>query len=347
MPLESLFELVGTLRERIEEYSLLLGQNEMRTRYALIDPLLLELGWDTSNPSEVMIEDGSGDGRADYLLIDNNQPVMIIEAKRLGLGVSDGRQQAIRYAMDQGRRARYFAVTDGNQWEIYDTHQPAINMMLISFDLRETSSAEVCLKVLALWRSAVEHNSVMAAETPIVGLDDIPQPIAAATVVEKSTELQMQVVNDAHSPVPQVHPAISETTVPVSQIDKAVVGEWIPLPELSSPTDTTPAEITFSDGSNEITNSWAQLITDVTRWLYDNSYLSLSDMPIRLPRATKRYIISDSPFHIEGDPFSKQHKQVGPFYIETNVNSEQVVKNTCFIIERIGQDPSQFKVRLR
>ena len=131
MPLESLLELVERLRERIGEHGVALRQNEMRTRYALIDPLLQELGWDTSDPSEVMIEDGSGDGRADYLLLDNDRPVMIIEAKRLGLGVADGRQQAVNYAMDQGRRARYFAVTDGNQWEIYDTHQPAINMMVV------------------------------------------------------------------------------------------------------------------------------------------------------------------------------------------------------------------------
>ncbi|MYE54105.1 MAG: hypothetical protein F4X34_02780 [Chloroflexi bacterium] len=170
MVLESLLELVETLRERIDEHGAALRQNEMRTRYALIDPLLQELGWDTSDPSEIMIEDGSGDGRADYLLLDKDQPVMIIEAKRLSLGVSDGRQQAVNYAMDRGRRARYFAVTDGNQWEIYDTHQPAIDMMVISFALKEDVLAEVCLKAIALWRPAVEHDSVMAATSPIIGL---------------------------------------------------------------------------------------------------------------------------------------------------------------------------------
>ena len=103
MPLESLLELVETLRARIDEHGASLRQNEMRTRYALIDPFLRILGWDTSNPAEVVVEDGSGDGRADYLLLNEDQPVMIIEAKRLGLGVSDGRQQAANYAMDQGK----------------------------------------------------------------------------------------------------------------------------------------------------------------------------------------------------------------------------------------------------
>lgn len=168
MALDSLLGLVETLRKRIDDHGAALRRNEMRTRYALIDPLLQELGWDTSDPSEVMIEDGSGDGRADYLLLDRDQPVMIIEAKRLSLGVSDGRQQAVNYAMDPGRAARYFAVTDGNQWEIYDTHQPAISMLIISFSLTEEVPSEVCLKALSLWKSSAIEGKVVAAETPLL-----------------------------------------------------------------------------------------------------------------------------------------------------------------------------------
>lgn len=166
MVLDSLLELVGTLRERISEHGALLGQNEMRTRYALIDPLLRELGWDTSNPSEVVVEDSSGGGRADYLLLVDDAPVMVIEAKRLGLGVKDGRKQAVNYAMDSGRKARYFTVTDGNQWEIYDTHKPAINMVVTSFGLQYDIPSEVRLKVSVLWRSSVSEGIVSAGQVP-------------------------------------------------------------------------------------------------------------------------------------------------------------------------------------
>ena len=50
MVLESLFDLVNDLKVRIGEHGSQLRSNEMQTRYALIDPLLRELGWDTSDP---------------------------------------------------------------------------------------------------------------------------------------------------------------------------------------------------------------------------------------------------------------------------------------------------------
>ena len=44
MVLDSLLELVETLRERIDEHRGALKQSEALTRYALIDPMLRELG---------------------------------------------------------------------------------------------------------------------------------------------------------------------------------------------------------------------------------------------------------------------------------------------------------------
>ena len=54
------------------------------TRAALIDPLLRELGWDTENPALVMPEYRLGRGYADYALLKDGKPVMMVEAKKLG-----------------------------------------------------------------------------------------------------------------------------------------------------------------------------------------------------------------------------------------------------------------------
>ena len=333
MVLESLLELVGTLRKRIDEHGAALRQNEMRTRYALIDPLLHELGWDTTDPSEVMIEDGSGDGRADYLLLDSNQPVMIIEAKRLGLGVSDGRQQAVNYAMDPGRKARYFAVTDGNQWEIYDTHQPAINMLVISFALKEDVPAEVCLKAMALWRPAVEHGSVMAAETPIVGLD------AVNLDAPESGDLPIY----EPEPTPQEQPEIRRPPVAATQPGEAVQ-EWIALSAMSPQGgDAPPVEIQFPDNSRVTLGRWNTVLVESVRWLYKNNYLNASNW--RIQRGA-RYIVSDTSIHPSGKEFTRL-VNVGSLYVEINYSALYHVQNAQIIIEHAGQDPAQFKVRLR
>lgn len=81
--------------------------NEAKTRALLIDAMLLQAGWDVTNPAEVGHEvevdfpgNTSGKGRADYVLWgDNGQPLAVIEAKKSGnLSLQAGREQARMYA---------------------------------------------------------------------------------------------------------------------------------------------------------------------------------------------------------------------------------------------------------
>lgn len=84
MPLDELLGTVERLRGRIGEHGQSLRKSETLTRYALIDPLLRELGWDTSNPDQVVPEYPSSGGRADYALLAEGTPRMMVEAKKLG-----------------------------------------------------------------------------------------------------------------------------------------------------------------------------------------------------------------------------------------------------------------------
>ena len=81
--------------------------NEAKTRALLIDAMLLQAGWDVSNPAQVGQEvdvdfpdNPSGKGRADYVLWgDNGQPLAVIEAKKSGnVSLQAGREQARMYA---------------------------------------------------------------------------------------------------------------------------------------------------------------------------------------------------------------------------------------------------------
>ena len=146
--------------------------------------------------------------------------------------------------------------------------------------------------------------------------------------------------------LPQVQSATSGLTTLASEINDTKAAEWIPLTEPRSYTRTKPAEITFPDGSMKCTdNSWARLIAEVTGWLYANGYLNISDMPIQLPRATTRHLVSDKPIHPTGKDFLQPQK-AGPLYVETNYNASTLVGHTRHIITYVTQDPSQFKVRL-
>ncbi len=169
MPLESLLALVEKLRKRIDVHGPALRQSEALTRYALIDPLLRELGWDTENPDLVVPEYQTDDGRPDYALFSDGKPIMMVEAKKLGTALQ-GKviRQGIGYCLEQG--TLYFSVTDGRLWKIYETHRsvPIDEKRVVEFDLKNQSAAEACLKALTLWGLRVS-GQVAPGQIPVVG----------------------------------------------------------------------------------------------------------------------------------------------------------------------------------
>ena len=170
MILESLLELVETLKARIDEHGDQLRQSEALTRYALIDPLLRELGWNTEDPSLVIPDYESDHGKADYVLHGDDKTVMMVEAKKLGTQLRDSvLSEGINYCLMEG--AMYFSITDGQLWEVYETHRPVPidQKRVVEFDLQDRSSAAVCLKALALWRPSVQSGHASPGQEPLVG----------------------------------------------------------------------------------------------------------------------------------------------------------------------------------
>ena len=119
-----------TLQEKVEE-AVRHGQkviweyddgetlHEAVTRYAIIDPILQALGWDTSDPGQVLPENWrklSNQQRvADYALLNKNgEPVVLIEAKgfsRTKLYGWTEEKQLQDYAPDSG--AKLGVLTNG------------------------------------------------------------------------------------------------------------------------------------------------------------------------------------------------------------------------------------------
>ena len=119
MALDDLQGVIEKLQNMIETRRDYLSRHETRTRQVLIDPLLRELGWDVSDPEAVQLEYRVGQQWADYALMSDNQPVAVIEAKRLGRGLEDDEiMQVLNYANRDG--IDYMIVTDGDHWEMYE-----------------------------------------------------------------------------------------------------------------------------------------------------------------------------------------------------------------------------------
>ena len=118
MPLTQLADTIRTVRSRIRDHHQNLSKNETRTRLALINPILNQLGWDTSDPQSVTPEYEVGNLKADYALLRTNGAIAaIIEAKKLGENLLIHLDQLRQCCLKTG--APYGVLTDGNHWHIY------------------------------------------------------------------------------------------------------------------------------------------------------------------------------------------------------------------------------------
>jgi predicted type IV restriction endonuclease len=157
-----LLEAIERVRERIERHGSKLSQNEMLTRYALVDPILRALGWDTEDPEQVVPEFSTKAGRADYALLVKGEPYIIVEAKPLGATLTNAAQQGVNYCVTEG--IPYFVCTDGNRWVIYDTHKPVKLEEKVIAQAEISSGGDVnydaARQLLALWRPAMPEVKV-------------------------------------------------------------------------------------------------------------------------------------------------------------------------------------------
>ncbi len=318
MPLESLHSLVETLKERIQDHSDALSVNETLTRYALIDPLLRELGWDTADPSLVIPEYKSGKGRADYALLGSGgKPAMMIEAKSLGSSLRDAAlTQGITYCIELG--TKYFAITDGKRWEVYETYRavPIDEKRVVEFDLSKQPAAEVCLQALALWRPSMELGRAVAGQATLI------QPEARP------------------SDTPESDPIAPEPASPV-QDERA----WQSLSELRPKQRTpSPVEIQFPDGSLRPIKHWNRVVVEVARWLVNSKYLRVDHCPIPQTNSRARYLVHKEHKHPTGKDFYNR-EQVETMWVEKDYIIPKLVENARTIINHVDQDTAQFKVR--
>ena len=150
--MKELLEAIEKVRERIKLYRNQLSQNEMLTRYALIDPILRALGWDTEDPEQVVPEFSTEHGRPDYALIQDGEKLAMVEAKSLGTNLERAREEGFRYCWRNG--VPYFLVTDGDIWELHDM-QVMRGRLIFSVRLSEANPGAAARQLLALWRPAM------------------------------------------------------------------------------------------------------------------------------------------------------------------------------------------------
>jgi len=146
--LQKLYETLEKIKKKIEKNKELFMKNENAVRYALINPFLEALGWDITDPDDVIPEYSTSAGRPDYVLMKNGKVVAFVGAKTLYK--DEDLMQYITYCVSQN--VNYFITSDGAKWEVYDTYSRAeLPKKIITYwNVEKDSLEEVIRKALSI-----------------------------------------------------------------------------------------------------------------------------------------------------------------------------------------------------
>lgn len=107
-------DLIDRIRERLAASAYV---NEAAVSHGILMPLLHRLGWDGSDPGQVIPEYSSGRGRVDFALCSTpGRPAIFVEVKGVGRSV-EGDRQLFEYAFHEG--VPICLLTDGRDWSFY------------------------------------------------------------------------------------------------------------------------------------------------------------------------------------------------------------------------------------
>lgn len=305
MWLDELEQMVRTLADRIRQHGHTLRGNELATRYALIDPLLVSLGWNLADPSEVVAEYRLGDGgdrRVDYAMLYDGRPYLLVEAKNLGERLLKAAEQAGQYALTTS--AQFVVLTNGQHWEGYSLG--GRDKRVFEFDVARSDS--VALDLLWLWRGNFKGRTVEPKlRTP-----------SGEAAVSTST---------ATAPTSPKHTASGE-----------------PLPAVTyAKTMNKPRRLVFPDGTlKDVSRSWASVQPATAEWLIDNNHVHAKNLPLCNKGGT--HLLHSSPTRRDGIAF-KSHREVRKgYYIDTNFAPANQLRKAKELLESCGVDPNTVRL---
>ena len=314
MPLYDLIGAIKTLQGRLNLHRVELQANETRTRMALVDPLLVALGWDTADPSIVKAEydvDGEGrrEGRADYALLGpGGRPVACIEAKRLGEPLAAHRMQMLTYS--NASAIKYAGLTDGNHWQLYDVFRQARldDRNVLDLKITENPPYECALKLIALWRPNLTGDRLVEANMSILH--------------------EERRLGKASEATPEVEPSL-----PMPNLG------WKQLTAYDPPGGTAPpSAIRLPDGSLRSVERWYDLLVHTAEWLWSLGSFTNDQVPVS--SGPRRYLISSEPIHPDGTRFRTPRLiPSAKLTLEAHRNAASCRANTTKLMASCGQDP--------
>ncbi len=185
-------ESIKDLSERIIAYKDLL-HNEEQTKDSLIKPFVRLMGYDSSNPLEVKAEMHCDVGikkgeKVDYCILNNGEPIILIECKRYGENLSTHYNQLFRYFSVS--EAKFAILTNGITYQFFtDLVKPNImdEKPFIEIDLTNIEDWQID-EIQKFHKSVFDAERIRNAARKRKDTEDL------------ATKLKNTIKNELHSP---------------------------------------------------------------------------------------------------------------------------------------------------
>lgn len=96
-----------------------------------------------------------------------------------------------------------------------------------------------------------------------------------------------------------------------------------------------PRYVIMPDGSVFALNHWNEWLVKTVKWLYKKGYLTMKDLPLKLPRG-RTFILNKKPLHPNNKRFHSTTRIAKGIYLEKGVGSDGAVRRILFLFKKYG-----------
>jgi Predicted type IV restriction endonuclease len=209
-------DLIARIQGRLKDGAY---PNEAAISFSVLMPILRALGWDDSDPEQVMPEYASGGRRVDFALCGaGRRPSLFIEVKGVGRAL-DGDRQLFEYAFHEG--IPLCLLTDGRDWSFYlpGGQGSYDDRRVYRLQLNERPPSE-CARILTRYLAHARVKSGDAFEDAMRDYRDVASrreaarnlPAAWAELVEQPEDLLVELLAEQTETISGYRPTSAEVT---------------------------------------------------------------------------------------------------------------------------------------
>lgn len=363
--MSNLEAIIIKTREKIQKHRENFEKNEQNVRSAIIDPILKSIGWDTGNLELVDANESNDLGFPDYTLKKRKEPVLIIEAKRMGIeiGRSEDLGQLGKYCMEKG--VDFGVVTNGSKWILFKAfekrtkltesilwivdfeHDDPVIIVSMLESLSRTSkeniegSSKKLQKKIKNQKILQESRQILMDETWKKTVLDNDQIIKALSPVFKShankSDLIKYKIGD--SQISEfVKDKISHSFRSTSEAHQQIKRRS----ENGRVFNANPMSIIIKGEKIGITRV-NQILIETANWLIRNGKLQKSNCPISVSRGT-RNLINSEPVHKDNTEFIGPNPLSNGLFVETNSDRQNTLEYAKRLFEHFGYPRNDIQI---